>query len=1034
MAGTQTMRIQTLGSAEIIIGQTAVRPDSAVAFGLLLYLGLTAGERVPRARLVELFWPDQPETQSRHALRQLLYRLRRVGLPLAEGGEELRVDASVVECDAAPMLAPSWSATCGERDAMNASQFLTDFNPEISGPFSEWLDELRNRVARRYADASLRHLATARREARWSDVFDWSTRCLAVDPLNQDATYALAEATAMRGAKVEAVRILDEYSREIGSLDGRIGISTKAMLRRVSEAQSAVGDHTVTRPPMFGRDEEIARLVRLVDGAGVGRGGFALITGVAGIGKSRLATELRREVIIRGYASVAISLFSGDRQLPFSLVTAIVTQLLKLPGALGCSPESLRTLQQITEFPAATLTIEVTRNDPAVRRFEIREAIADLCAALESEVALMIQIDDLHYGDRWSLEILSELIERTTASRVLWICTSRPSGDRPAFRALTTIDLTPLSRAACRQMVDFASPELSSTERDRLTEACSNISGGNPLFARELIQSWDLSGREDALPRSVRRAIADRISRLDGSALRILQVVAMLGSIATLRRVSVVADLAPDDMLTAIEELDVLGIVVVSDDQAEIGLHDLWREEVIKSIRPLLRRALHSRIADIVEPEALSEREVALFWHAAIHRGKSGEKESALRLLISCSEILVTSGLPDEAAATLHHALSFCRTGAQELLVRQQRLEALHAAARWAQIQTEIPDVARLARSINCEYDPHDELELLSIEAMCRADKDIAGALRASLNCGRATSAKVRHRILALTKCAIAADNLCDDDSLREANSLLRLLANDENEHRAEVLTVSTIFNTILGDLDIAIRDSGELVTLQRSHPRISTLTLALRIATTPLRIAGEMTRATELLNESLRLSEKYSLAEDAATCCDALATISLEKGDLDTSREWLARAESWASHVGTGYWQLSLKALRGALAIEYGDADAALMELGSSIDLYAGDQLVRQGLMCLSVLSGAFRIKNRTRELRESVEAIERLLPRILYRGRLDHVCYQYASGLIHLGEAQKAHDFVSGYLSASRRDKGDSSRLKLLTEPRPQ
>ena len=598
------MRIQTLGSAEIIIGQTAVRPDSAVAFGLLLYLGVTAGDRVPRSRLVELFWPDQPETQSRHALRQLLYRLRRYGLPLAEGGEELRVDAAVVESDASPMLAPKWASTCSARDAVNASQFLPDFNPTISGRFAEWLDGLRNRISRRYAEAALRHLELARREGRWADILDWSTRCLAVDPLNQDATYALAEWTAMRGAKIEAVRILDEYAREIGVLDGTVGLSTKVLRRRVSEAQNIDRSDGRNRPAMVGRDLEIARLVRIVEDVSRGQGGVAWISGASGIGKSRLATETRREAVIRGYASMMIGLQSGDRLRPFSIVSDMVAQLLKMPGALGCAPATLSTLQRLVAYHETPPSVAVKSREPEVPQYEIREALVDLLGALESEAPLLILIDDLHNGDASSMPILIDVIERTAATRVLWLFTSRPSVEPTLFKLRATIDLRPLPESACRQLVESSAPNLDEPERQRLTKACVNIAGGNPFFAREVIHFWDRAEGEKELPRSVARAVTDQVSRLGETTTRVLQIIALLGSIATLRRLTQILDCRVSDLVAAFEELDAIGIVSLADDNAFLAVHDIWREEVLKSIRPLVRQLLHSRIADVVEEEA----------------------------------------------------------------------------------------------------------------------------------------------------------------------------------------------------------------------------------------------------------------------------------------------------------------------------------------------------------------------------------------------------------------------------------------------
>jgi DNA-binding SARP family transcriptional activator len=965
------MRIQTLGSAEIIIGQTALRPDSAVAFGLLLYLGMTAGERVPRTRLIELFWPDQPETQSRHALRQLLYRLRRYGLSLAEGGEELRVDAAIVECDATPMLAATWAANCGERDAVNASQFLADFNPDISGPFSEWLDELRNRISRRYAAAALRHLGIARREGRWADVFDWSTRCLAVDPLNEEATYALAESTAMRGAKVEAVRILDEYSRELGVLDGKVGLATRVLRQRVSEAHGVGRTDGDSRLAMIGRDAEIARLVRIVEDVARGQGGVTWISGAAGIGKSRLAAELRREAVIRGFSSMMIGLQSSDRQRPFSILSDMVAQLLKMPGALGCAPETLATLRRLVAYQETPPGVEVKPREPAVQQYEIREALVDLLGALESEAPLMILIDDYHNGDASSVPILTDLIERTATTRVLWLMTSRPSVERPPFQLRATIDLKPLSETACQQLVESTVPNLDSVERQRLTDACLQIAGGNPFFAREVIQFWDRSGGEKQLPSSVARAVTDQVSRLGDTTTRVIQVIALLGSIATLRRVTQIMDCHVSDLVAAFEELDSIGIASLGDDDAVLTIHDIWREEVLKSIRPMVRQVLHARIADVVEEEAQTLREATLFWQAAAHRADSGSPELAVKLLESCAQHMLRTGLPEEAADTMQIALEFCGTPEESLPCRRLRLAALQATGKWFAIQSEIAEAVAISQATDSRYDSHNDLELLSIELVWRTQPNFSKALDATLECGREVRASVEHRIKALSQCALLADNLCNDHALESSYRLIVNLCGEDARLRSARLSTSIIYNTSIGDLDVAIADSDAMISMERDRVSIAPLGRALRFASNPLRMVGDFSRAIELVTESLRLSEKYRLSEDAAFCCDILATMAMDMARVEEARSWTERTIDWARNVDTEYWRLSTRTLRARLALASEDPETALLELGSSIEKFSADPMFRQGLTCLSVVAAALRQQGRRDDLNRALDGM---------------------------------------------------------------
>ena len=63
------IRVRTLGTAEVVTGAQCITPDSAMMFGLALFLSVSAGQRVQRARLLDLFWPDAADESRRHALR-----------------------------------------------------------------------------------------------------------------------------------------------------------------------------------------------------------------------------------------------------------------------------------------------------------------------------------------------------------------------------------------------------------------------------------------------------------------------------------------------------------------------------------------------------------------------------------------------------------------------------------------------------------------------------------------------------------------------------------------------------------------------------------------------------------------------------------------------------------------------------------------------------------------------------------------------------------------------------------------------------
>ena len=101
-AGALMIRLRTLGDSTIEVGTSRIGPDSTVLFALLLYLAVERGRPIPRARLRELLWPGVPEKKAWHSLRQLLYRLRQMGVPIDADGGQIMLDASAVDAFSPP--------------------------------------------------------------------------------------------------------------------------------------------------------------------------------------------------------------------------------------------------------------------------------------------------------------------------------------------------------------------------------------------------------------------------------------------------------------------------------------------------------------------------------------------------------------------------------------------------------------------------------------------------------------------------------------------------------------------------------------------------------------------------------------------------------------------------------------------------------------------------------------------------------------------------------------------------------------------
>src|SRR5687768_11427273 len=194
------IRLWSLGDSLIEIGETRIGPDAEVLFATALVLVMERGHRVPRDRVIALLWPDAEEANGRHCLRQALYQLRRAGASIRVQGGTLELPASDVVTDYEALTADG-----AKPDAIDVGRlgggFLATYRPRLSPALAEWVDAQRAVVHASARRVLLRAIADHRGRSDWGRVESLARACLVVDPLNEEATLALAEAVALAGAK-----------------------------------------------------------------------------------------------------------------------------------------------------------------------------------------------------------------------------------------------------------------------------------------------------------------------------------------------------------------------------------------------------------------------------------------------------------------------------------------------------------------------------------------------------------------------------------------------------------------------------------------------------------------------------------------------------------------------------------------------------------------------------------------------------------------------------------------------------------------
>jgi DNA-binding SARP family transcriptional activator len=1019
------IHLRTLGTAEVVSGDQCITPDSAMMFGLSLFLSVSAGQRVTRARLLELFWPDASDESRRHALRQLLYRLRRDGFPMMLDGEELSIDDNVVESDIRCVLGSSWPENASDEEIRAAANFLPGYDPPMPELFREWLDELRARVNAQYRRALLRQIDIARHDGRWSHVDEWARRCLDVDPLNEEATLAHAEAIAMSGSKAQALQIIDRYLDELGDRGRVIGLPAKVLRRRVSETAPERARGEQERVPLIGREREVAQLNDLLSRTLKGRSASLFIVGAAGIGKSRLAQELVATAGMRGWRSCAAQLQASDAQRPLGVFVDLFAALLQLPGALGCSPASLSQLRLLTEHDVRATNEPQRSQEAEAVQDRLRHAAGELVESVASEGPLVLVIDNLHWCDDASIQLLQHLVSHSENLPVMWALTARAEGRYDAVRAALadagaeTMRLAPLSPECANTLFEALTKRDDQFTRAGSSELTSAVTGGNPLFVLELARHVRETGQASSLPQSLRALIRDRATRLSPVAQHVLHTCAVLGRYSSVPRVANVLEISTADLLGSIQELDALGIVGTQRGAEALSIHDLWRDELLGGLLSAAQKVLHHRCGLVLEAECRVSRSPATVWEAAQHLVASGSEGRALSLLEECAQHQLDNGLPTDAAKTFELAVQASTTDVDRLRAMSGRITALRRAADWLQLSAALGPAIEIAERSALLPSPHSDLELLQTEAMWRTEVDPELSFERSLACALDETASAAHRAHAALQSVIVADNICRFDVVERLNEMAsRANAPTANAH-AHLLSVRLIYESTLGSLDRASECAAQLIGVEREAGSVRGLSRALCFSCHALRMLGEFGGALAAAGEALELAERHKLVGEAATAADVFVSVHLHTENLPGAAAWIARSDALARKVGARYASAGLAFNSAIYSLLRRDPDGAMRFMEPYAENHFTDPVVRQRMLVLSILARISVSRADHTRLLQLKPRLEASLKLRRSTGPHDFHVGSYALLLESLGDRCAAVDYVSEFVRHGRRDR---------------
>jgi len=385
-----------------------------------------------------------------------------------------------------------------------------------------------------------------------------------------------------------------------------IGVGPLAAPELAQRAYDPHGDSHVTQvaEPIVGRDAELAVLDRLLDQAREGKHTFAVLSGEPGIGKTSVLGELARRAEERGCLVLEGRATELERALPFGLLIDTFDAYLESLDPRTYDRLAADGLEELGSVFPSLRALGAGFEEPrtAAERFRAHHAVRELIERLAVRQPLVLVLDDVHWSDGASLELLGYLLRRPAQAAVLGVTAFRPGQATPTLAATIAegvqsgqvheITLGPLEKGPAETLVD-ADP----AEADRLYRE----SGGNPFYLLQLARSGAGPGADGDVPAAVSATIAREVDGLGRAVRRLVEAAAVAGDPFELDVAVAVAELPETEAFAALDELIARDFVRLGDVPRRFQFrHPLVRAAVYDGSSPGGRLVAHERAAEVL--------------------------------------------------------------------------------------------------------------------------------------------------------------------------------------------------------------------------------------------------------------------------------------------------------------------------------------------------------------------------------------------------------------------------------------------------
>ncbi len=698
--GPKKLRILVLGPPLVLYGDQPLNIKRRLLRAMLFYLA-SQPEAVGRGTLMDLFWPDEGEEDTRRHIREALSKLR-AELPnpalLISTQDHVRLDPENTYVDVLdylalldqvrPYLQRRMHTPLPEAiyQQMVKAVSLWRGNQFLAGstlPATEGLDHWLSLASQSLTFSFQNLLETLSEHCAVSGDLEtavyWVRRAIEMDDENPDLYYRLISWLRDLGRRSEALGVCEQVGSMYTALGEKLPVVIQNLCQQVREEISAPPaqpvppwHNTLTlQLPFVGRKKLLADLKLALQ-----RGGVEVIWGEGGGGKSRLVFEFYQSLQPAPRLLLAAG-FSHLADLPYQPLIDLLRHSVTVDewqqlGSVWASHLAALLPELPALRPETHPPLEIALHN---QHQQIAEAFLQLFRILSRRQRLLLFLDDAQWCDEKTFHVLAYLLNhRLFTQNGLLVIAARPEESNPALEYFLSqsqipwmVHQTYLERLNRDEINELTRLGLGKPAPAELIERLERDTGGNPLFVLETLRAlldFNLDVHPERvihhlpLASSIHALARERLRLLDPGTRQALVTAAVIGNTFTLRVLQAAAQLNVEQCVNMIEELEHMHLVrpINAPDPTRqyAFIHDKIREVLLFELSPARQQLLNLRVAQAYQSLNGDTRLHAA--RIARHLQQANETHAAFNFWLIAAEYARASNQAHEAEGAFRNA------------------------------------------------------------------------------------------------------------------------------------------------------------------------------------------------------------------------------------------------------------------------------------------------------------------------------------------------------------------------------------------